>query len=651
LSPATDEDDEGPLKTGQTFISKYEILERIGRGGYAFVYEARHRFMGHHVAIKVLHRAGGVSQHVLRRGQAEAQIQKGLRHPNIVEIDDAGLSDDGQLYIVMERLRGRLWRDALTEYGRFEVEEVLHLAAQLADGVHAAHERGVVHRDLKPDNAFLTKGNGLKVLDFGVAKLADAAAWATQKDMVLGTIYYMSPEQILAQPITARSDIYALGIMMYEALLGEHPVARLLGPSEPNMYSFTRIIVTEPMPPLDELDARIPRYVADLVNTATDKKAEWRFNSMAEFAVEIRECLANYREETLRRGGTLQTRDLSRAPKANSGVEVKEPTEAPREPTPPRLLSGAHDTDPASRPLFFGAVASDILALQQKAATPPTPSPQSASAAPPTPAPRSAARQTPAPVASERPTVWSRPGQAPSGLPGSAPPASRPPLQDVRSRTLTDVAIPAVSPPNVAERPRAASTPPPTSSAATPSPAAPVFEQPAPVAKKPPSTLVRALIAGAVVGFTTFGAGALYFPSQKASRPISPSATAPAAVPLLPPTVADPAPSPAPPPPTPDEATPTPSEAARPVINPAPARQIVPLAAPRPATTRPPSRTSSNVGSGLPFDEEPEAPEVKPAKPATKAKPVDKMDERMRRLEQALDKKKSGAGRTPWDPE
>ena len=122
MSPATDEDDEGPLKIGQTFISKYEILERIGRGGYAFVYEARHRFMGHHVAIKVLHRTGGVSQHVLRRGQAEAQIQKGLRHPNIVEIDDAGLSDDGQLYIVMERLRGRLWRDALTEYGRFEVE-------------------------------------------------------------------------------------------------------------------------------------------------------------------------------------------------------------------------------------------------------------------------------------------------------------------------------------------------------------------------------------------------------------------------------------------------------------------------------------------------------------------------------------------------
>jgi serine/threonine-protein kinase len=284
---------EGPLKIGQIFMSKYEIVSLIGQGGHAFVYEARHRFMRHVVALKILHRDGGVSDDMLRRGQVEAQVQKRIRHANIVQVDDADITDDRQLYIVMERLRGRSWRDALLDVGRFSVDEVLVLAAQAADGLHAAHGHGVIHRDVKPDNVFLTRDNGVKLLDFGIAKVADVAAWATQKDMVLGTIYYMSPEQVLAKPLTPRTDMYSLGVMMIEALLGEHPVPRLLGRNEPSLYSFTRIIATESLRPLDELDPRIPRYVADLIATLTAKKANDRLGTMGDVAAACRECRAS----------------------------------------------------------------------------------------------------------------------------------------------------------------------------------------------------------------------------------------------------------------------------------------------------------------------------------------------------------------------
>ncbi|MFZ5895567.1 MAG: protein kinase domain-containing protein [Myxococcota bacterium] len=351
----------GPLCVGQRFRENYEVTGLIGVGGHAWVYRARHRFMGHDVAIKVLRQDGKVDPDNFRRGLAEAQIQHKLNHPGIVPVMDAGVSETGLLYIVMELQRGRSLRTLLEEHGKLSIEEVLRTALQVAEALQAAHEAKIIHRDVKPENVIVGHGNHVKVIDFGVAKVLDNAGWITQKNMVLGTIYYMSPEQLQARFITAQSDIYALGIVMIEALLGQHPVLLQLGTRERTLYQLTRVIVAEDFPMLDELDARIPRYVAALIYKATVKLASKRFASMQEFARAIRECLTMYERDAREQGFELSTRELWRHKVTSSGVES---TQRTAEPPPSGGLQHAQlgdDTNPQSRPLFFGAISSGLL--------------------------------------------------------------------------------------------------------------------------------------------------------------------------------------------------------------------------------------------------------------------------------------------------
>jgi serine/threonine protein kinase len=363
----------GPLCVGQRFRENYEVTGLIGAGGHAWVYRARHRFMGHEVAIKVLRQDGKLDPDNFRRGLAEAQIQHKLNHPGIVPVMDAGVSETGLLYIVMELQRGRSLRTLLEEHGKLTVDEVLRTAGQVAEALQAAHEAKIIHRDVKPENVIIGHGNHVKVIDFGVAKVLDNAGWVTQKNMVLGTIYYMSPEQLQARFITAQSDIYALGILMIEALLGQHPVLLQLGARERTLYELTRVIVSEDFPMLDELDARIPRYVAALVYKATVKVASKRFASMQEFARAIRECLNLYERDAREQGIDLSSRELWRHKVTSSGVESiqrsaeRRPNAPSPSPSPSSSSSPPHDTrfsddtHPQSRPLFFGAISSGLL--------------------------------------------------------------------------------------------------------------------------------------------------------------------------------------------------------------------------------------------------------------------------------------------------
>jgi serine/threonine-protein kinase len=153
---------QGPLGLGEKFL-KYSIREIVGKGGHAWVYSGRDDFFDRDVAIKLLHRPGGVTADMLRRGRAEAQLLSRLRHPNVVEVVDAGITDAGQLYIVMELLRGKTLREILRERHRLAPAETLRLFLQIADGVEAAHKLGAIHRDLKPENLF--------VLDDGTPKI------------------------------------------------------------------------------------------------------------------------------------------------------------------------------------------------------------------------------------------------------------------------------------------------------------------------------------------------------------------------------------------------------------------------------------------------------------------------------------------------
>ncbi|MFC1643164.1 protein kinase [Myxococcota bacterium] len=298
----------GLFRTGDRFL-KYEIRSLLGRGGHAFVYHGVDTFLGRDVAIKMIPSQKDHGRELMRRGQAEARFLAEFRHPNVVTVFDAGADDHGLVYIVMERLNGQTLREALRTHRRLAIEEVLLLVAQIADAVQAAHEFGVIHRDLKPDNVFITRNNTAKVLDFGIAKFLSPARLTTQRDLVHGTVLYMSPEHLQGLGVTAKSDVYALGTLAYEALLGCHPcLTRAEPPVSDELVWMQAMRVPEP---LDQIDPTIPRYVARVVQRAISKRPEQRFPSMRAMAEAARAAWRRYTGERRAQGFPLAVRDLS----------------------------------------------------------------------------------------------------------------------------------------------------------------------------------------------------------------------------------------------------------------------------------------------------------------------------------------------------
>lgn len=294
----TDRSENGPLQVGEVFLEKYQILGLLGRGGHGCVYRALNLFMGREVAIKVLSRSGGLTEELRQRGRQEAALLGSLEHPNIVRVYDAGISDSGYMYLVMELLEGQTLADSLHTSGPMSVLDGLELLALLCDALECAHAAQAVHRDLKPANIFLTKDGIPKILDFGVAKIAGAAGFQTQKNMVVGTILYMSPEQIQGQRATPRSDIYALGLVAFQLFCGSHPL--LLG--EPNLELHDRkrlawMQAKKPTPRLDRVVSGIPDYVARMVNVATVKPPGRRFESARQMGATARKFLLRYETE------------------------------------------------------------------------------------------------------------------------------------------------------------------------------------------------------------------------------------------------------------------------------------------------------------------------------------------------------------------
>jgi serine/threonine protein kinase len=313
-------DEEGPLQIGTRFLDKYEIRGRLGHGGQAWIYLGQHIFTAREVAIKIIYSPQGVTREMLVRGKSEARALGKLDHPNIVVMHDAGVTDEGLFYIVMELLRGHSLRATLAARGRLGVEEMLRLAIQAGEAVQAAHELHMIHRDLKPDNIFLTKDNRLKVLDFGIAKMLNEIGFTTRKDIVIGSLLYMSPEQVQGLPISAQSDICALGLMTFEALIGKHPSLLvferdLIERKEPYRTATLAdipVIQAGRMPPmLSDLDPEIPHYVAQVVHRSIEKVARHRFSSMRELVSALRVCLESVCRELPTRGTVANERDLS----------------------------------------------------------------------------------------------------------------------------------------------------------------------------------------------------------------------------------------------------------------------------------------------------------------------------------------------------
>ena len=214
---------------GQIVEGRYKVERIVGKGGMGTVYAVRHIVVGKVAAMKVLKPGVEQSEGVLQRFVREAQTANLVKSRHIVEITDFGQLANGLFYVVMELLEGEDLTHAL-KGGKLGRAEIIHIFVQVSEALSLAHEKGIVHRDLKPDNVFLVNESGdprfVKLLDFGIAKVMagdSVAAGLTETGVILGTPYYMSPEQARAEVVDHRSDIYALGVMMYRAFTGRLP--------------------------------------------------------------------------------------------------------------------------------------------------------------------------------------------------------------------------------------------------------------------------------------------------------------------------------------------------------------------------------------------------------------------------------------------
>ncbi len=261
---------------GDTIDGRYVIERVIGRGASGIVYEASHRLIGKRIAVKVLHPQMSTSPVAVQRLFREARISASLRHPNVVEVFDAGR--DGDLYyLTMELLDGEPMSDFLAR-GPHPPEEIVRIFLAIMDGVAAVHGAGVVHRDLKPDNVFLVPGDGgliPKVLDFGVSKLYEPdRQQITALGMTMGTPYYMAPEQVTdSRSVDVRADVYSLGVMLYEALCGEVPY---LG--DTLLEIFTRALEGRPVPLRERV--RVPPSLEALVARAMCAERDPRYSDV-----------------------------------------------------------------------------------------------------------------------------------------------------------------------------------------------------------------------------------------------------------------------------------------------------------------------------------------------------------------------------------
>ena len=272
---------EGALIPGELFANRYQIVRVVGRGGMGMVYKARDRELAEDVAIKTL-RGNAMTDDptVLERFKTEIRLARRISHRNVVRTHDLG-EHDGAYYVTMEYVEGITVRDLIDMRGHLSVPSTLGIAQQLAASLEVAHEQGVIHRDIKPQNMLLDPDGVLKVMDFGIARLAQHTSTLTQAGMVIGTPAYMAPEQLLAEEVDARSDLYAAGVVLYECLTGALPFE---GTSP--IALIAKVLHTVPSSPSTR-NAEVPLPLSGLVMRLLDKEPAARPGS----ARELRELL------------------------------------------------------------------------------------------------------------------------------------------------------------------------------------------------------------------------------------------------------------------------------------------------------------------------------------------------------------------------
>jgi eukaryotic-like serine/threonine-protein kinase len=271
--------------SGETIAGRYELERLVGTGGMSSVYCALDTLLERRVALKVLHPHYGGDDEYVERFRREARSVAQLSHPNIVTVIDRG-EDDGQQYIVFEYIDGENLKELVDRTGPLPTRRAIELALQIAEALAFAHQHGLVHRDVKPQNVLITPDGDAKVTDFGIARSLDVEHGVTQTGTVLGTSNYLSPEQARGQTVTPATDVYSLGVVLYEMLTGEVPF-----PGE-NFVAVAMKHINDEPPSLLERRPDVPMRLVAAVDRALAKDPARRFASMDAFAAELRVCLA-----------------------------------------------------------------------------------------------------------------------------------------------------------------------------------------------------------------------------------------------------------------------------------------------------------------------------------------------------------------------
>ncbi len=309
-------------------LGPYQIAGLIGEGGMGAVYRAKDTRLGRDVAIKVLTNVTLSDRERLLRFEQEARATGMLNHPNLLTIYDVGRDSEGSPFLVSELLEGETLSNRLIR-GALSPRKAVDAALQMANGLAAAHDKGIVHRDLKPDNLFLTRDGRLKILDFGIAKLnatksGEGPAFevaATEPGMVLGTVGYMSPEQVRGELVDHRSDIFSLGAIFYEMLTGNRAFKRNSG------IETLGAILKEDPPELTEVLPNVPPAVERLVRRCLEKDRELRFQSARDLGFHL-ETLSSMSQSS----GTLSS--VARPAATNASTAIRSSTEMPTTRTP-----------------------------------------------------------------------------------------------------------------------------------------------------------------------------------------------------------------------------------------------------------------------------------------------------------------------------
>ena len=273
---------------GQKINDRYQIIKSIGEGGMANVYLALDTILDRNVAVKVLRGDLAHDEKFVRRFQREALAASSLSHPNIVEVYDVG-EDNGNYYIVMEYIEGRQLKQLLKKREKLTLTEAIDIMLQVTDGMSTAHDAYIIHRDIKPQNIMILDNGVVKITDFGIA-MAMNSTQLTQTNSVMGSVHYLPPEQANGKSATLQSDVYSMGILMYELITGKLPY------KGNNAVEIALKHLKEPFPSIKKDMPEIPQSVENIILRATAKNPKNRYSDAREMYNDLRTCLDESRE-------------------------------------------------------------------------------------------------------------------------------------------------------------------------------------------------------------------------------------------------------------------------------------------------------------------------------------------------------------------